>query len=92
MIRRKPNTTERGYGSNHQRLRKRLAPSVERGEVTCWRCGKWIRPGTPWDLGHDDYDRSITRGAEHARCNRSTTGRKPQAPRRPQRWNSRQWW
>jgi hypothetical protein len=30
----------------------------------------------PWDLGHDDHDRSITRGPEHRdRCNRAAAGR-----------------
>jgi hypothetical protein len=25
-----------------------------------------------WDLGHDDFDRTIYRGPEHQRCNRSS--------------------
>jgi hypothetical protein len=31
-----------------------------------------ILPGMPWGLGHDDYNRSIYRGPEHQRCNRSS--------------------
>ena len=69
-------TTARGYGTPHQRLRKVWAPKVERGEVACWRCGRTIHPGQPWDLGHDDHDRSITRGPEHRRENRATAGRR----------------
>jgi len=71
-MRSRPNTTQRGYGAAHQALRRRWTSQVERGEVTCWRCGRLIPPGAKWDLGHDDRDRSITRGPEHLRCNRST--------------------
>lgn len=43
---------------------------VESGAATCWRCGKWIPPGSNWHLGHDDNDRRIIRGPEHAiECN-----------------------
>ena len=67
---------QRGYGRDHDRLRRALAPIVEAGRATCWRCGLPIQPGDPWDLGHDDYNRSITRGPEHAyTCNRSAAGR-----------------
>ena len=31
-----------------------------------------IRPDEPWDLGHDDLDRSLPRAPEHRRCNRAT--------------------
>jgi len=60
-------TAQRGYGSAHQRLRKRLEPIVASGQAECWRCGLPIQPGQEWDLGHDDEDRSIYRGPEHAR-------------------------
>jgi hypothetical protein len=64
-------TTSRGYGSAHQKQRDRWRPLVDRGAVCCWRCHQPILPGTPWDAGHDDHDRSVYRGPEHATCNRS---------------------
>ena len=72
----RPSSTRRGYGSAHQRLRRALAPIVQAGRATCWRCGQPIKPTDAWDLGHDDQDRAITRGPEHAyKCNRSAAGR-----------------
>jgi predicted Fe-S protein YdhL (DUF1289 family) len=65
-------TAARGYGNAHQRLRRRWAIRVDRGEVHCARCGRLIEPGTDWDLGHDDEDRSIYAGPEHRACNRAT--------------------
>jgi hypothetical protein len=65
-------TVRRGYGSKHKALRKRWASAVERGGVSCARCGRQITPGTPWDLRHDDHDRTIYVGPEHRRCNRRT--------------------
>ena len=35
-------TTLGGYGNEHQKLRKRWAPSVDRGEVVCARCNTLI--------------------------------------------------
>lgn len=58
-------TTARGYGAHHQQTRAHWAPKADAGLVDCWRCGRPIHPGQPWDLGHDDHDRSITRGPEH---------------------------
>jgi hypothetical protein len=76
-------TAQRGYGADHQRLRKRWAPLVERGEVSCWRCGLPIDPGENWHLGHHDEDRSIEARPEHAeRCNLAAAGRKANAQRR----------
>lgn len=75
-------TTQRGYGSGHQGLRKRWAARVAEGGVICWRCGEPIDPNMEWDLGHDDHDRSKYKGPEHARAkdcteggNRATKGR-----------------
>jgi hypothetical protein len=82
------NTTERGYGNAHQKERRRLTPTVERGEAycaqpTCVMPSRWIQPGTRWALGHSD-DRTTWIGPVHHRCNQldgaskggqATTGR-----------------
>lgn len=50
---------------------------IERGElVLCARCGRRILTADDMHLGHDDTDRTITRGAECAACNNlSAAGR-----------------
>lgn len=87
---RQGSTTQRGYGHIHQHTRKQEARKVEAGEAYCWRClslgippeQAWIPPGSAWDLGHDDLNREVTRGAEHrgrgTPCggNRATAGRR----------------
>jgi hypothetical protein len=81
----RPNSTQRGYGAAHQKLRRKVARIVNQGNAYCWRClseGKskeqaWIAPDSKWDLGHDDKDRSIYRGPEHRRCNRATKAHQP---------------
>lgn len=73
----KATTDERGYGAKHQLLRAIVAVEVAEGRAICWRCGHRISPDAKWDLGHDDNDRSIYRGPEHARqCNRKEAGRR----------------
>ena len=67
---------ERGYGAAHQATRAAYQARMDAGEtIRCWRCTEPIIYGEPWDLGHDDHDRSITHGPEHAHCNRSAAGR-----------------
>jgi hypothetical protein len=68
--RRRGSTTARGYGGTHRALRKWLAPLVATGQMRCARCGGLIVPGTPFDLGHADGDRTGYHGLEHAACNR----------------------
>lgn len=61
-----PTTAERGYGAEHQKLRAQLKRDVvDPGHAYCWRCGGWINSDEPWDLGHDDHDRTKYRGPEH---------------------------
>lgn len=64
---------ERGYGREHAAKRRWYKTNVvDKGEGYCWRCGVWLDPAEPWDLGHDDNDRSIYRGPECRPCNRGT--------------------
>ena len=65
---------QRGYDTNHDRLRADWAPRVATGRIPCAKCGHRITPGTPWDLGHTE-DRTGYTGPEHAHCNRSAGGR-----------------
>ena len=69
-------TTERGYGAAHKKLRAKTQLDVDAGIAYCWRCTKRIQPGTNWDLGHDDDDRTKYRGPEHVACNRATSTHK----------------
>jgi len=69
-------TAARGYGARHQAVRKSWAPLVATGQVPCARCGELIPGWAPWDLGHDDHDRSVYTGPEHRRCNRATSSRR----------------
>lgn len=68
-------TKQRGYDYQHKKLREQIKPIVDAGKATCWRCGQPITAGEPWDLGHDDDDRTRYRGPEHQACNRATAGR-----------------
>ena len=67
---------ERGYDRDHDRTRRTLVARLRAGQVlTCWRCGSPITDERAMHVGHDDRDRSITRGAECAPCNLSAAGR-----------------
>jgi hypothetical protein len=84
-------TVARGYGPAHKALRRRWAADVARGEVCCVRCGRFIFRGEPWDLGHDDHDRTRYTGPEHRACNRATELHGLKRRRRLQRYTSRAW-
>ena len=72
----RPTTAQRGYGAAHQALRRALAPMVAAGLARCWRCGRRIKAGEPFDLGHDDIDQSRYRGPACLPCNRATSSRR----------------
>lgn len=66
------------YGSEHRRLRKQIEKTVRAGAAVCARCGLWIRPDEPFDLGHSDHPRAkqlgMYRGPEHRDCSRTAGG------------------
>jgi hypothetical protein len=68
-------TTQRGFGTAHQRRRAELAKLVDTGRVRCGRCGELIRRGQRWHLDHQDRADAHQRGlyraspASHAHCN-----------------------
>jgi len=67
----------RGYDAAHDREAKHWRDKVRAGElVLCWRCGLPITNPDDCHLGHDDHDRSVTRGPEHGRdCNLRAAGK-----------------
>lgn len=78
MPRQRAGSTARGYGSQHQKLRRQLLARWRPGDP-CARCGqpmlyRWLvypdgRRVSAIDLGHTDDRRGWT-GLEHMRCNR----------------------
>jgi hypothetical protein len=73
-------TTARGYGTEHQRLRAYWDQYVQAGDAHCHAAiclqpTRWIQPGTDWDLGHTP-DRTSYTGPEHAKCNRTEGARR----------------
>lgn len=92
----KRKTSERGYGAQHAALRRSWAHVVKEGRAfcaarTCLEPTRWIRPGTPWDLGHTP-DRTAYTGPEHPRCNRSEGARRGNAKRSTKPFRrSRRW-
>ena len=86
----RPSKVKRGYGVEHQRLRRVWKPRVATGTVRCWRCGFLIAKDAKWHLGHDDVDRSRYRGPEHVRCNAGAPRRRLKLARLVKR-ASRSW-
>jgi hypothetical protein len=68
---RDPDAHSRDYGAAHRRERARWRPIVAAGGCACVRCGRWISATQPWDLDHDDDDRTAYRGPAHRSCNRA---------------------
>jgi hypothetical protein len=65
----------RGYDTEYDRQRREWEKRLARGErVACWRCRRRIMPRDEWNLGHDDDDRTIIKGPEHAGCNQRAAG------------------
>lgn len=64
---------QRGYTAEHDRLRARWKPKVERCEVKCARCDQLILPAQEWALDHTD-DRTGYLGPSHATCNNRAGG------------------
>jgi hypothetical protein len=86
MARWQGTTTERGYGSPHQKERARWQPVIAAGqawcaETACLEPTRWIAPGSPWHLAHgtgqDGY-----RGPAHERCNIAEANRRRAGRRR----------
>jgi hypothetical protein len=72
-------TTARGYGYQHQQLRRALLPYAYGKD--CPRCGHTMQRGQQLDLDHTD-DRAGYKGMAHATCNRSAGAVKGMAQRR----------
>lgn len=67
---------QRGYDTIHDQARAEAVAQLRAGHaLTCWRCGQPITDEHDMHIGHDDHDRDITRGPEHATCNLSAAGR-----------------
>lgn len=67
---------QRGYNAAHDATRRASIAKLNAGQtLTCWRCNGPITTVADLHIGHDDHDRSITRGDEHARCNLQAAGR-----------------
>ena len=67
------NTTQRGYGSDHQALRAELAAAFQPGQP-CVSCGQPIASIGDADLGHGPGQQGY-RGLQCRRCNRGAPSR-----------------
>lgn len=67
---------QRGYDAAHDATRRASVAKLAAGRtLTCWRCSQPITSADELHIGHDDHDRSITRGDEHRACNLKAAGR-----------------
>jgi len=67
-------TSQRGYGTAHQKLRRTWLHRISTENIHCSRCDKPINPNDNWDLDHTN-DRTGYNGPAHAHCNRGATPR-----------------
>ena len=74
------------YGAAHRRERKRWRLLVDEGQVNCCLCGKWLAPGSPFDLDHLPGTTDQYRGAACVRCNRVDGGKRRHIEPTPRRW------
>jgi len=75
-------TAERGYGIEHERLRRRIDAEVQLGGVVCSECGRPIAPGSSWHLAHNHIAGGYA-GAAHAVCNLREKNRRQRRRSRP---------
>lgn len=59
----------------HRAAREKVKRDVADGVAFCWRCGRWLPPGSKPHVGHDD-GRSTILGAECQQCNLGTAASK----------------
>ena len=79
---------QRGYGADHDRLRKRWVQRVKAGGVICGYCGGPILPGEEFDLSHPGDNKSAEPVPWHRSENRRYAA-SVTAPRR--RGNQPRW-
>jgi hypothetical protein len=65
---RRDNTTDRGYGHQHQQARQAALQALRDG-TPCIHCGQPMYRSQNLDLDHT-ADRTAYRGLAHRRCNR----------------------
>lgn len=73
---------QREYNSPEYKAARAAAKrQVDAGNGYCWRptCRRWLPPGKPFHLGHDDHNRAIIRGPECPPCNLNAAARKGNA-------------
>lgn len=67
--RHRESSTQRGYGNEHQKERRRYKALMDQGEqFFCPECGKWVPPDRDWHLAHDHRNGGYL-GPAHPRCN-----------------------